>query len=270
MTDEDTPQVSACKVSDEFSDAVSDITLPRSTLPTNSLLLLTATLCDSVSPSLEKRTLELLPGSQSASIARNRREKDRRLRILVRLLLAEGLRLLEGMTLAASLERLDWDDKGRPVIRESGWECSFSHSHKLALCLIGPGHIYGRLGVDAERIHPLSLADVAAAFCREEQESITGDPDCQNRLFAFWTRKEAALKVLGKGFLQEPSTVNMLSPWPIPSLQNLWSQNITLAKHPEYAVALAAENGSPKSTYCLSPFSLDITARTPRDLLLSL
>jgi phosphopantetheinyl transferase len=127
-------------------------------------LLLSATLRDAVPPALEKNVLALLPSEQAASIAGNRREQDRSLRILVRLLLAEGLRLLEGRSFPDSLGRLARTARGRPFVRDSGWECSFSHSGDLALCLLGRRTWHGRLGIDAERMRPLALEDVAAAF----------------------------------------------------------------------------------------------------------
>lgn len=226
-------------------------------LPEKAMLLLTATLLDAIPPALEERVMALLPNSQSASIARNIRKRDRRLRILVRLLLAEGLRLMEDSPLAATLGSLEGDDNGRPFLPGSAWEFSFSHSHELALCLVGRRRTCGRLGVDAERLHPLSLADVAPAFCREEQEAIAGAPDAQGLLFALWTRKEAALKALGKGFLLDPASVNMLSSRPLPSLPNLWSGNFKLSRHPDYAAALAVENGPPQTVYRLRPFSGD-------------
>jgi len=225
----------------------------RKTLP--SPLLLSATLHDPVQPALEKSAFALLPPEQAASIAGNRREQDRRLRTLVRLLLAEGLLLLEGRPFQDSLGRLAQTAAGRPFVRDCDWECSFSHSHELALCLIGHRDWRGRLGIDAEHLHPLPLEEVAVAFCAEEQNDIAKATDPQGRLFQLWTRKEAALKALGSGFLQEPATINLLSPRPVPLMPDLWSANLALQGLSAYAVAIATEKGPISSIRWMSPYA---------------
>ena len=165
------------------------------------------------------------------------------------------MRLLEGLPFQDSLGRLSRTAEGRPFVRDSDWECSFSHSHELAVCLIGHRDWRGCLGIDAERLQPLSLEEVAAAFCTEERSDIAMATDTQGRLFQLWTRKEAALKTLGSGFLREPTTINLLSPLPVPMMPDLWSANLALSGLTTYAVAVAAEKGPIHSVRWFSPYT---------------
>lgn len=224
------------------------------------VLLLWASLHDVLPSGAEQKALAFLPPEESAAIAANRRKQDRRLRLLVRLLLAEGLFLLEGRPLERALGDLERSARGRPMVRGGRWQCSFSHSHELALCLIGRTDGHGRLGVDAERVQALGLEDVGAAFCARERDHIASARNARQRLFELWTRKEAVLKALGSGFLRDPSTLSVLSSRPdgLPKddpMPELWTANITLTAFPGYAVALAVEHGPVSALVEFSPYA---------------
>jgi 4'-phosphopantetheinyl transferase len=212
--------------------------------------LLLGAFLDDVADSIHDETLlALLPKDQAASIRKNVRVEDRKLRLLVRLLLAEGLRLLAGRPHAETLGELILDGLGRPCLPDSPWDFSFSHSGKAGVCLIGDKEKHGRLGVDVEIRRDLRPEDIASAFCAEErlfldQQESQGEETLRLALFDLWTRKEAALKAQGSGLLWEPSRVNMLASCPLPSMPKLYITNLTLLELDGYSAACAIERGS--------------------------
>ncbi|MBO4794267.1 MAG: hypothetical protein J5556_06870, partial [Deltaproteobacteria bacterium] len=98
----------------------------------------------------------LLPPEMWNAILRYRRERDRRQRLLARLLLAVALRRLEGWPERLALERLEHEAVGRPCVRGCSWRISFSHAGEWVVCALG--RAVGEIGVDVESIRPFAKA----------------------------------------------------------------------------------------------------------------
>jgi phosphopantetheine--protein transferase-like protein len=60
------------------------------------------------------------------------------------------------------------------------------------------------VGVDVERISPLSVGDFRSVFTPREMAAINDSLWPQSELIRRWTIKEAILKALGLGFLADP------------------------------------------------------------------
>ncbi|GHU25780.1 hypothetical protein FACS189488_13410 [Betaproteobacteria bacterium] len=220
--------------------------LPAAPAHTGDILLLGAFVDDVADRVHDETLLALLPEEQAASIRKNIRVKDRKLRLLVRLLLAEGLRLLAGRSHAETLGALSLDELGRPFLPDGTWDFSFSHSGSAGVCLLGRREKYGRLGVDVEIRRELRPEDIAPAFCPEEREFLDQQRGYEGQrlaLFDLWTRKEAALKAQGFGLLWEPARANMLTPCPLPSMPDLHVINLALPEFDGYSMAFAVERG---------------------------
>lgn len=92
------------------------------------------------------------------------------------------------------------DSYGRPRLRDGlGSDFNLSHADTISILAVQKG---GRVGVDAERREARADVVEAARFVasQAEREALcrSGDPDTHLR---YWTRKEAALKLVGHGFL---------------------------------------------------------------------
>jgi phosphopantetheinyl transferase len=184
--------------------------------------------------------LALLPAKEAKNIQRSRRPEDRHLRLLARLLLARGMEQLEGRASADTLAALCADEAGCPRLSDSHRVFSLSHSADLAACLIGLAARHGRVGVDVEARRDLRLEEIAPVFCAAERRHLANAPE---RLFEWWTKKEAILKANGSGFLHMPEAVDLTAPVPFPPMPTLWVNAIWLTDFPAYHCAIAAERG---------------------------
>ena len=152
--------------------------------------------------------LSLLPEPQRLAIRRYRRAEDRMGRLLARLLLGAGLSILEGWSRSRALEALAYEPEGRPFLQGGRREISFSHAGRWSVCAIGDGAVTGRVGVDVEAIRPLAAEEYAPVFSRPELAAIRTASDPHRELIRRWTIKEAVLKAQGRGFLEDPLTVD--------------------------------------------------------------
>ncbi|MBN1142010.1 MAG: 4'-phosphopantetheinyl transferase superfamily protein [Deltaproteobacteria bacterium] len=183
--------------------------------------------------------LSLLPDSQRLAISRYRRVEDRMGRLLARLLLGAGLNMLEGWSRSRALAALAHEPEGRPFLQGGRREISFSHAGRWSVCAIGDGAATGRVGVDVEAIRPLAAEEFTLVFSRPELEAIRSSPDPYRELIRRWTIKEAVLKARGRGFLEDPLTVDSgCSPEAGLSADRYW-EHLPLAEG--YWLTVAAE-----------------------------
>ena len=141
----------------------------------------------------------LLPPEKLEAVLRYRRERDRRQRLLARLLLALALRRLEGWPERLALERLGHEAAGRPYVRGCSWRISFTHAGEWVVCALGKA--VGEIGVDVENIRPLDVRDFRQIFSAREWRAILDTPSSERELLRYWTLKEAVLKTRGLGLL---------------------------------------------------------------------
>ncbi len=101
---------------------------------------------------------------------------------------------------------------GRPAV-----EFNLSHSGDLALVAVTRGRA---VGVDVEQARPdLDFKSMGRmVFSATERVLLESSPDEEQRttFFEMWTRKEAYLKAIGRGFSQDPAAVT-LTPAPRPA-----------------------------------------------------
>jgi 4'-phosphopantetheinyl transferase len=98
------------------------------------------------------------------------------------------------------------DEYKRPVLE--GVSFSISHSGDWVGLAAIAGH--GKIGLDIEENKSLVVKDYMLPFTAAEQEYILQE-DSIKRFYHLWTRKEAALKAMGKGFLSEPTLTHVLA-----------------------------------------------------------
>ena len=97
------------------------------------------------------------------------------------------------------------DDFGKPRA-ESGVCFNLSHSGDWVILAVGETEV----GCDIERfklVDPLRLGKVV--YIGAELEYISSNPDRLGRFYELWTKKEALLKCMGKGFHRAAKTVEV-------------------------------------------------------------
>lgn len=113
------------------------------------------------------------------------------------------------------------DQCGRPVIESingqkagSALSLSISHSSGIAFAAAGKGDdgISG-IGVDIERLRPLSEGFEQTAFTEEERDilSLRQDSEKNEWFLRFWCAKEAVSKALGSGMMGSPKDITVIS-----------------------------------------------------------
>ncbi|MDR1678066.1 MAG: 4'-phosphopantetheinyl transferase superfamily protein [Deltaproteobacteria bacterium] len=158
-----------------------------------------------------------LSASQREALARSRRSADRALRLLVRLLLVQALDL-KGLAGIELIKFLDWDAFGRPILKNSNFFISFSHSFPFAACALSLEPIGAdvenalSLGPNPEAHSPNKAAfqpsDFKSFFNPEEILAIQKANFPASELIRRFTIKEAILKAKGTGLLTDPLNVD--------------------------------------------------------------
>ena len=100
---------------------------------------------------------------------------------------------------------------GQPLLPETGWATSLSHSGSQVAIAAARADA---LGIDIERSpSPRSLNDLSSTICTpREAEAMQQLPVAEREaaLLVLWTRKEALLKAFGTGLSVDPATFAVL------------------------------------------------------------
>ncbi|MDW5593373.1 4'-phosphopantetheinyl transferase superfamily protein [Conexibacter stalactiti] len=121
-----------------------------------------------------------------------------------------ALRLLLGRCLgiAPPAVELTRAAHGRPALAGGALDFNVAHAHRLVACAVSRTR---RVGIDLEWIRVLREQHAVTALACDERERawLDGLPPRGRRqaLFELWTAKEACLKAIGCGLLEEPAAV---------------------------------------------------------------
>lgn len=95
---------------------------------------------------------------------------------------------------------------GKPYAEGLSVNFSISHSGTIALCAVSDKPV----GVDIERIRDVDLSVAKKHFAPDEQDYVFEKLSLsRQRFFEVWTRKEAYVKMLGKGIAYFPEFSTM-------------------------------------------------------------
>ena len=152
--------------------------------------------------------LARLPAPARARAGRYRRWQDRQAGLLGRLLLLDlAAELLPGV---APLERLATDAYGRPYLDGVGdFDFNISHTEGFVACAAVRGP--GRVGVDVEWRRDVDPTEFDRVFTDGERRHLRGAADRTAEFYRLWTRKEAVMKVDGRGFYLDPRGIDALA-----------------------------------------------------------
>ncbi len=139
---------------------------------------------------------KLLPG-----VSEQRRERvlffknelDRKLSLLVYLLLKQGLKDLYGIT---ENPIFTFGRYGKPILRDyPEIHFNFSHCGKAAVCVIADEPV----GIDVEEIQPFDDETARTIFHSDEYRWIINSAEPEKRFSELWTQKESFIKYRGIG-----------------------------------------------------------------------
>lgn len=109
---------------------------------------------------------------------------------------------------------LCYGPRGKPALREPGWEFNISHSRGLVAC----GLSRRALGLDLERVRPFPPG--LAGRIRAPGEEALGErcPDPDSLWTQLWTCKESYMKYTGLGMSQDTAGMRFVRLGPLPEL----------------------------------------------------
>lgn len=116
---------------------------------------------------------------------------------------------------------------GKPYVENVEVEFSISHSGDIAVCAISDKPV----GIDIERIKDVNINAAKRLFTADEQNYVFEKWGfAKQRFFEVWTRKEAYVKMLGKGISH------------FPEFSVMGNKNIETHIRERYIVSVAREN----------------------------
>jgi acyl transferase domain-containing protein/phosphopantetheinyl transferase len=125
-----------------------------------------------------------------------------------------------GLALLPADVEIVQDEHGRPVV-QGPWvqqlpaapEVSLSHTEGMAVALAGDGKHGHRLGIDIQQIRDLKPDFETLALTTDEQRILNTVPPSTRPewLLRLWCAKEAIAKALGRGLMEGPLSVRILS-----------------------------------------------------------
>ena len=136
--------------------------------------------------------LELLPLDLRNRILRYRRWEDAQASLYGKLLLRVAF---EEFGMSTDLDNLKFTEYGRPYI-DGNFDFNISHSGSYVVCAVG---IERKIGIDVEKVLPISINDLNNVFHYKEWENITRSANPYLTFYYYWTAKEAVCKAEGKG-----------------------------------------------------------------------
>ena len=179
-----------------------------------------------------------LPEVFQEKIERYKRWQDKQARLFGKLLLIESLKTYGYST--DCLNNIAFDQFGRPFI-DQYIDFNISHSEEYVVCAASE---VGRVGVDIERIKPVTLSEFDQCMSKKELAEINCDANRYKKFFDYWTMKESAMKCDGKGL-----STGMLDVAIEDYKAKLNGSTVFLSKidiNPDYSCHLATTTGYPK------------------------
>lgn len=142
-------------------------------------------------------TQPLLPFERIAKVDRLRNSTDKKLSMLVYLLLMYGLRK-EGIDVN-SVE-FDYNKHGKPYLRNMD-KVYFNLSHCVsgAACVISSQEV----GIDIQNVKPVNNRILNRVCSEEEIRIIKNAGNTDKEFTRYWTMKESYLKSIGKGITED-------------------------------------------------------------------
>ncbi|WP_413511965.1 4'-phosphopantetheinyl transferase family protein [Myroides odoratus] len=150
-----------------------------------------------IDPIVLKKEIEKFPAWVQEEIFKYRKEEDREIRMLGKLVLKYGLHYL-GFESDKLIQQLITDANGKPKIPEASLYFNLAHADDYIICVLADKY---RVGVDIEKIKDAKIEDFWHILRDDEKLEINTIPNCKKAFYRLWTQKEACVKADGRGLL---------------------------------------------------------------------
>lgn len=149
-----------------------------------------------------KKHLDLVPKFMHPDILRYRDLREKKKRLLSRLMLIHALQQSGDIGKLVKWKR---DAQNKPFIKE--WE-HFSISYSEELVVLAKSDL--PLGIDIEKEIPVNVKELSQFFSKGEQAYISSHKNPIHAFYHTWVKKEALLKAVGTGITEGLSENNTL------------------------------------------------------------
>lgn len=161
------------------------------------------------------QAMSFLAGPERARAQRFRFQKDHDRFVRARGLLRKTL--ADHLDIAPKSVEFATTGNGKPVLVDQTPHFNLSHSGDLAVIALSYDHPVGvDLEVASRSIRPLELAETC--FTESERRALEKGDLQQQRFYAFWTAKEALMKLTGEGLSLSPKHISLRldeDGWPV-------------------------------------------------------
>ncbi|MEM8528929.1 MAG: 4'-phosphopantetheinyl transferase superfamily protein [Bacteroidota bacterium] len=152
---------------------------------------------------LLKKYTNTLPLVFQERLSKFRRWQDQQASLLGRILLVKGVKQLYG----CALPEIVFGQYGKPLFKDGDIHFNISHSHKLVVCAITKN---SEIGIDVEYQKPIDIQDFKFQMTDQEWQWISTVENSQAAFYEYWTKKEAVIKAVGKGFSADLKSFEVL------------------------------------------------------------
>lgn len=136
-----------------------------------------------------RNLLKKLPENMHERARRYKFEADAFNFVIGRLLLKKGL---SDLGVPLNIDEIEFHNSGKPFINNISF--NISHTEGMVVCAITN---QGEIGIDIEKIKPVTLSDFEAWFTKLEWADINNASSPLHKFYWYWTRKESIIKALG-------------------------------------------------------------------------
>jgi 4'-phosphopantetheinyl transferase len=164
-----------------------------------------STIKDNWDAAMLQSQLQLLPVAMQQKIRAYKDEKEQQHRIMGKLLLQQLLDTYSEL-FPFSIHNIWYDDFNKPQIKNN-IRFSSSHTNGLVVCAAA---FNMQIGVDAEMMAPINVKTMEEYFTPDEWDALDKNNFSLDYFYFLWTRKEAALKAIGKGIYEAFKNIGVL------------------------------------------------------------
>lgn len=187
-------------------------------------------------PAIFEYYMSLIPPGMQKPIRKFLRWQDAQLSLFGKLLLMEGLSQ-SGMD-KALIEKVQYTSFNRPYL-PGNLHFNISHSGSITVCAISNQY---RLGIDVELIKQVNIEEFTDQFTIDELMQIRSAASPLREFYRWWTKKEALVKVDGKGLSINLKEIKFITPGLAEIENNQWHLHEVFADH-DYCCHLATDCG---------------------------
>ena len=149
--------------------------------------------------------LSTLPIDMKNNISAYTNFSDSALRLAGKLLLIDCIKKIDLADIVLITD-LKFNNHGKPLFKPP-LACSISYADNMAIVACSTD---GAVGIDMELLRPIDINLYRDYFTKKEWQQLQLAANNYITFFDMWTRKEAIVKAIGKGFFKDLNTIEVI------------------------------------------------------------